>query len=371
MKKIVLSVTNDLVTDQRVHRVASTLYNLGHEVLIVGRLVKDSLPVQRIYKTHRMSLLFTKGPLFYGEYNLRLLIFLLFQRYHILVSNDLDTLLANFVASKVRRKPMVYDTHEFFTGVPELSDRPVIRSIWESIERFIFPKLTHIYTVNESIAKLYADKYHKKIYVVRNIPSKIKKDHWPSREMLGLPVDKKIIIIQGSGINIDRGAEELTLAMSYLDDSVLLIIGGGDVLSVLKKNVIENDLTDKVIFKPKLPYLEMMGYTRLADLGCSLDKDTNINYRYSLPNKLFDYIHAGIPVLCSEIIEVANIVTTYKIGMVIESHDSKLIAEKIKEMVHNEEKIKFWKSNLENAALELCWENEEKELLKVYNDLLY
>jgi glycosyltransferase involved in cell wall biosynthesis len=370
MKKFILSVTNDLVTDQRVHRVATTLSGLGNEVVLVGRMRKDSLPLNRPYRTIRMRLLFNKGPMFYAEYNIRLFIFLLFQRTQVLVANDLDTLLANFLVSKLLKKSLVYDTHEYFTGVPELTKRPVVRFAWELIERMIFPHLTCIFTVNNSIAKLYAEKYHKDICVVRNIPSKVSNGHWPTKKMAGLPEDKKIIVIQGAGINVDRGAEELTMAMNYLDDCVLLVIGGGDIMPALKRTVLEQGLSSRVIFKPKVPYIELIGYTRLADLGCTLDKDTNINYRFSLPNKLFDYIQAGIPVLCSNLVEVAGIVTGYHIGKVIEYHDPELIAEKINEMVHNEEMMNYWKKNVEIAARELCWEKEEKILIKGYGELL-
>src|SRR5208283_1226470 len=131
MKKFILSVTNDLVTDQRVHRVASTIFNLGNDVLLIGRIRKDSLPVTRPYRTLRMRLLFNQGPLFYAEYNVRLFVFLLFQRVDVLVSNDLDTLLANYLVFRILNKELVYDTHEYFTGVPELKNRPVVRCIWE------------------------------------------------------------------------------------------------------------------------------------------------------------------------------------------------------------------------------------------------
>ncbi len=370
MKTIIISVTNDLVTDQRVHKVSATLFNRDNKVVLVGRLLKNSLPVQRPYFTVRMSLLFTKGPLFYAEYNFRLFLYLLFQPLDILVSNDLDTLPANYLVSVFRRKTLVYDTHEYYTGVPELMNRPFVRSIWETIEKFIFPKLKYIFTVNESIAKLYSDKYHKDIIVVRNISPSITCNTWPERSALGLPADKKIVLLQGSGINVDRGAEELTRAMQYIDNTILLIIGGGDVIEELHKIVKNNNLTEKVIFRPKMSYLDLAGYTRLADLGCTLDKDTNINYRYSLPNKLFDYIHSGIPVLCSNIIEVAKIVKEYKIGEVIDSHDPKLIARKIREMLADNEQIKNWRENLKKASMELCWENEVKELMKVYGKLL-
>ncbi len=369
MKKIVISVTNDLVTDQRVYKVCNTLFKLGNKVVLVGRLLKNSIPLQRPYKTHRMFLIFSKGPLFYAEYNLRLFFYLLFQRADILVSNDLDTLPANFLVSKISGIDLVYDSHEYFTGVPELNNRPVIRSIWKSIEKIILPNLKYIITVDYSIGKLYEDKYKKSINIVRNVPLTIKKDHWPTRVEMGLPADKKIIVIQGS-INKDRGIEEAVLSFNYLDDMVLLLIGDGDVLPEIKRMVLEKRLTDKVIFKSRMAYIELMEHTRMADLGCTLEKGTNINYKFCLPNKLFDYIHAGIPVLCTNNIEVANIVNKYNIGMVIENQDPISISESIKKMLNNTEQIKNWKINLAKAAKELCWENEETELMKVYEKLL-
>ena len=154
MKRIILSVINDLVTDQRVHRVASSLKRAGAEVTLVGRRLPESFPLEREYRTHRMVLLFRKGPLFYAEYNIRVFFHLLFSRVDILVANDLDTLPANFLVSFLRRKPLVYDTHEYFTGMPEIQNRKLVLAIWKTFERFIFPRLKHIYTVNDSIAPL-------------------------------------------------------------------------------------------------------------------------------------------------------------------------------------------------------------------------
>ncbi|HAA00815.1 MAG TPA: glycosyltransferase, partial [Flavobacteriales bacterium] len=112
-----------------------------------------------------------------------------------------------------KRIPLVYDTHEYFTEVPELVNRPRVRRIWERIEERIFPKLEHIITVNESIADMYHKKYGKTIHVVRNIPSIKTGNEKKSRQELHLPEDKTILIIQGAGINIDRGNEEMVMAM--------------------------------------------------------------------------------------------------------------------------------------------------------------
>ncbi|MFH1119489.1 MAG: glycosyltransferase [Bacteroidota bacterium] len=366
LNKVIISVTNDLSTDQRVDKVCHTLTGMGFSVTLVGRLLPESPALDRPYSTHRMYLFFRKGPLFYAEYNLRLFLFLLLNRCNLLVANDLDTLLSNFIISKIKRIPLVYDSHEYYTETPELVNRPLIQGIWQRIERSIFPALTDVVTVNESIAGLYEEKYGIKLNVVRNIPRTFVPAVIKSRKELGLPVDRKIVLMQGAGINIQRGAEEAIEAMKSVDNAMLLIIGGGDVIGQLKKQAGTPELTGKVMFLPKMPYAELMQHTRLADLGLTLDKDTNINYRYSLPNKLFDYIHAGIPVLASKLPEICRIVEGYNIGRISGSHDPAEIASLINGMLNDEAARTAWKENLAKAAQELTWENEETVLKRIY-----
>jgi glycosyltransferase involved in cell wall biosynthesis len=356
------------VTDNRVHKICTTLSEMGFEVTLVGRKLNNSLPLDRSYCTVRMRLLFTKGPFFYAEYNIRLFLILLFRKANILVANDLDTLLANYLVTLFRKRKLVYDSHEYFTGVPEIINRPFVKASWERIEKWIFPKLQVIYTVNESIARLYKDQYGKEIKVIRNVSNKLEQSAKKTREDLGLPLDKKIIILQGAGINIDRGAEEAVQAMQYVDHAIFLIIGSGDVIEILKEMVTELHLDEKVSFLGKLPFKQMIQYTQVADLGLTLDKDTNINYRYSLPNKVFDYIQAGIPVLASNLVEVANVVKSYQVGDIVESHDPLAIAKKMTEMLDDSKKA-AWKENLKIAAEELCWEKESLKLKEIYRDL--
>lgn len=371
--RIIISVTSDLLTDQRVQRTAGTLKEAGYKVLVVGRRPPDSgeMPGKR-YRCIRFRLLFNKGPLFYANYNLKLFWFLLWKQADYLLSNDLDTLPANILVSIIKRIPVIYDSHEYFTGVPELTERPGVRYIWERIEAICLPRVSSMYTVNESIASLYSKRYSREVKAIRNVPHTYvlpKREKALLRRDLGLPQEKPIIILQGAGINIQRGAEEAVSAMKYLDDVLLLIVGGGDVLPLLHKLVAEQNLSDKVRFVPKQVPGELILYTQSADIGLSLDKDTNINYRLSLPNKIFDYIQARIPVLASRLPEVTKIVEGYGVGMICPDHEPETIAACIRQMLRDEPAKKVMAENLERAAAELNWEKERITLLEIFKNL--
>lgn len=366
-KRVIISVINDLVTDQRVDKTAGVLFDLGFEVLMVGRRKTDSpcMP-ERAYEVIRMRLLWEKGPLFYAEYNIRLFLLLLSRPAELLVSNDLDTLLPNYLVHKIKQIPIVYDSHEYFTATPELIERPKVQRIWKWIEKSIVPKLKNCITVNASISNLFEQEYHVPFRIVRNIPRQRENNVTATRSALGLPENKKIVLLQGSGINVQRGAEEAVESMQYLDNVLLLIIGGGDVLPLLKKMVNELSLQTKVMFVSRQTPENLAGYTSKADIGLTIDKDTNINYRFSLPNKLFDYIYAGVPVLATPLVELKNIIQKYEIGEFIENHDPKHIAQTIKKMLSDEKQLSIYKSNTRKAADELNWEIEKNTLIEIF-----
>ncbi len=366
-KRAIISVINDLVTDQRVDRTAGVLTDLGFEVFLIGRRKTDSpqMPVRK-YETLQMRLLWEKGPLFYAEYNIRLFLLLLTRPADLLLSNDLDTLLPNYLVHKLKHIPIVYDSHEYFTATPELVNRPKVQRFWKRIERAIVPKLKSCITVNASIADLFEKEYSVPFRVVRNIPGRRQPVVLPTRKELGLPEDKKIVLMQGSGINVQRGAEEAVEAMQYLDNVLLLIVGGGDVLPLLKKMVNDLSLQKKVKFISRQTPENLFGYTANADIGLAIDKDTNINYRFSLPNKLFDYIYAGVPVLATPLVELKSIIQHYEIGTFIENHDPEHIADTIRNMLQDENRLNFYKINTRKAAAELNWEKEKTTLIEIF-----
>ena len=366
-KKAIVCVSNDLITDNRVAKTCLVLGNLNYEVILVGRKKRNSPPMnQRNYAWKRFRLPFEKGPFFYLTLNLRLFLFLLARRVDLIYANDLDTLAPCYFVSKVKNTRLIYDTHELFTEVPELTSRPKIQNIWLKIESSIFPRLKHVITVNDSIAKIYRQKYNVALSTVRNVPEYDKENiSRNTRKELNIREEDFILIIQGSGLNKDRGIEEAVSAMQHCSDCVLLLVGDGDVIPKAKKMVAEKKMESKVRFIPRRPYKELMRITRLADLGLLLDKNTSLNQGLALPNKLFDYIHAGIPILSTNLSEISKIIKQYEVGIFLSEIQPKTICETILKYKTNIALQKQHRINCRNAAEQENWQVEQQKLIDV------
>jgi glycosyltransferase involved in cell wall biosynthesis len=364
-KLITVSVISELTTDQRVIRICTTLQQMGFDVKVIAREFSTSLPLDNyLFKADRIRCYFKKGFLQYAEFNTKLFFRLLFLKTDYLLSNDLDTLVPNYIVSRVRRKKIFYDTHEYFTGVPELTNHPFKKRVWKFFENRIFPRLPIVYTVNESVKNKYQQEYGNHIGVIRNVPvtvSVIPKEmpeHWKG---------KIILLMQGIGINPGRGGLELLETMKYLPDNYHLVyIGGGTQWDVIAEKRKEWGLGERVEMISKLPPAELKRYTPLASLGFTLDGFESENYLFNLPNKIFDYIQAGVPVVATPIPEVKLIIEQYACGICLLSQATPDIARQIQELMNDTHRYQLLKKNAILAAKELCWENEQQKLIAVY-----
>ena len=355
-KKVILSVTNDLVNEQRVHKVALSLINNGFNVLMIGRKLPNSKKIKRQYKTKRFKLLFNKGPLFYICFNIRLFIFLLFSKFDILNSNDLDTLPANFLISKIKNKKIIYDSHEYFTEVPELIHRKNIRKIWLLIEKLIIPKIKYAYTVSPTIANIYKQKYNTNFKLIMNLPIK---QHITNTQ-------KKYDIIYQGALNIGRGLEILLYAISQIPDINAIIIGDGNIKTELENLAKHLNIDDRVKFTGKIDFKKLFNLTQQAEIGVSLEQETGLNYKYALPNKLFDYINAEIPAIISPLPEMKKINDKYNIAYTLHKTDVKHLIQAILTLLNNNELYTNIKTNTKKAKQYLNWEHNEKTLLEMY-----
>ena len=286
------------------------------------------------------------------------------------MANDLDTLWPSYLAHKIKGIPLVFDAHEIFCEVLELKARPVPYKVWKTLEKLLLPKVEKAYTVNQGLAEYYAQHYGTKMTVVRNLsPFRSRVDIYPDL-LKGIYGIKRILILQGSGINRGRGAEEAVQMMQYLPDFVLLFVGSGDVFEQLKQQRLELGLSSRVLFLDRMPYAEMMKYTAMADLGLSVDKNCSLNQELSLPNKVFDYIQARIPLMVTDRPLVADLVRRHEIGFVLNNLDPKEMAETVRAELGAFDQVKKWKKNLDKAAEQLNWEKESRKLDQIYAPLL-
>ncbi|HVY74700.1 MAG TPA: glycosyltransferase [Puia sp.] len=378
--RVEVTVISDLVTDYRVHKICQTLTEAGYRVRLTGSKSRQSLDLEpREYETCRIKPWFRRTALFYLEYNIRLFFRLLFRKTDVYLANDLDVIPATRALALMRRKPLVYDSHEYFLGVAGMDGKPLRRKIWGLVERRLFKRLKYGYTVCESISRLYREEYGKTLLVVRNLPwLNGRQEAYSEEEKLQIaqidnliPKGKHLLLLQGAGINAFRGAEELVRSMNFLDgkDFHLLLIGGGDVLGNIRKMIGTHQLQDKITIIPKLPFRWLPHFTKQAQLGLSIDHPDVPNHRYSLPNKLFEYLHAGVPVLASHMVEQERIIDQYQVGSFIDSHEPERIAQKIVEIFQDSQQWKIWQENTRLVKKELNWENECKIIIDLFKQV--
>ncbi|MDX9773977.1 MAG: glycosyltransferase [Bacteroidales bacterium] len=357
--KAVIAVISDLSTDMRVRKQALLLAGEGFSVTVIGRSsgshLTPDMPGVKIYK---LKVPCRKGPAMYLFFNFFLLIRLLFMRYDICVSCDLDTLIPCFLVSRMTGTKLVYDSHEYFTGQQGLAERKIKYALWKKAERMIVPKINHMITVSQSIADIYRNEYGVNPLVIRNVASSVARLVPHDRYELGAGDDELLIVLQGSGINAGRGATELIEAVKRLERVRLLIIGSGDIIESLHLRERKPGAETNMIFLPRMTWEEMMRYTMCCDAGLSLDTDTCINQRYSLPNKLFDYIAAGIPAVVSPLPEVSAIIEMYGCGLVLDEVTPDAIAGQLERLRDDRSLLRELKKKALEAGRELNWEKE-------------
>jgi glycosyltransferase involved in cell wall biosynthesis len=348
--RVAVLVSNDLTYDQRVSKICDSLQHKNWEVRLIGVIKPGSTPLQRNYSTQRLNVFFSKGPLFYFMLNVRMFFYLLFHKTEIIWANDLDVLWPAILMKKFRGTKVIYDSHEYFTEAEGLTGRARIKAIWTRIEERCVPQVDLFLTVNESIASIYRKKYNREVLVQRNMPVFVE-DEGEREELF----EVKTVVLQGAYIDPDRGGMELVEAFQFLEGIQLLIVGAGRDLENIKRRIVGLKLEEKVKVLPRMSYFDLKKLTQRVHLGVSLDKPLHLNYTLSLPNKLFDYIHAGVPVLVSNLVEPARIVREHQVGEVIEEVTPKVIAEGIQKVL-NSSSYEAYRVATKKAKSALHWQ---------------
>ena len=356
--RVLVSAFSNLYTDQRIEKVCRTLYENGYEIELIGNDYGGTGEMERPYPFSFINIKSKNLKGAYPEFNWKL-----YQKLKrkadkntILLANDLDALLPNYLISKKLNIPLVFDSHEIFTEMPAINGRWT-QKIWRIIERKLVPNLKYMMTESFSYANWFQDKYGVNPVVVRNIPKKINEkititDNIP-----------KIILYQGA-INQSRGIPQAILAMKNIENAVFKIAGDGPKKSKYEDLVRKEKLENKVQFLGKLHPNDLRKVTKTADVGLSLEENGGVSYLYSLPNKVADYIQARVPLVMINFPEMNRVYNEFKVGEIVEDHKPENIARKINLVLDNGRQ--FYQIELERAAQALCWENEEPKILDLF-----
>jgi len=369
-RRIAVWVSNDLTFDQRVKKTCETLTSAGWTPVLVGREMPSSVPWKGPWEAHRLRLSATRGPRFYASLQRGLAKWLREHSSEIdaIWCNDLDTLAP---AVWHGRLPVVYDSHEYFTEAAGLTGRPLRRAVWLALERWAMRKLPCMITVNESIAAAYRAKYGLDVRVVRNMPRLQPPVEVQGRDAFldyDVPTDLPIALMQGAYMDRDRGAAEAVAALPGMKGVRLVLVGAGIEWDEARERMGEPQMEGRLHCIPKLPFDELRRLTASADVGLSLDKAGHGNYEMSLPNKLFDFMHARLPMVVTARKEVAAIVREHRLGEVVNEPTPEAIRDAVHAMLSRPRES--WRSSLATASEAFHWGVDEPQILKALDTCL-
>lgn len=359
-KRLVFCVTNDLNFDQRMQRICGTLAAAGYVVTLIGRESPNSPPLKpRPWREIRLPVTAQKGWQMYASYNWKL-----FQQLRTLDADaicaiDLDTILPVWLASRLKKTIRIYDAHELFTEQKEVVTRPQIHRFWKMIERFLVPRFHHGYTVNSFIRDYFQTAYGVDYAVIRNMPLK--------RSELPKPAEPKFILYQGA-INEGRCFEQLVPAMRGIQ-AELHIYGKGNFEAQLKQLVQDYQLLDKIKIFQSIEPEELKKITSQSSLGLTLFEKTGLNQEYSLANRFFDYMMAGIPQVCVNFPVYKSINNDHRFALTISNTEPATIAKAVNKLLNDPVLYAELQSNALQAREILNWEAESATLLQFYQNL--
>lgn len=371
-KKIFFTVTNDLVFDQRMQRICSSMVTFGYDVTLVGREMPDSPPLPVMpFKQFRISLHKQSGKLFYLEFNYKLYRYLLSQQMDAICAVDLDTIVPVYRASRKMGIPRMYDAHEFFTEMIEVKRRPHIHFIWKKVEKWLVPKFFHGYTVGQAIANDLKKLYGVDYALIRNVPHYADPldANTPLPEIIRkimeafnnqCPSPAPFIFYQGA-LNEGRALLPMLEAMKTVN-ARMLMAGSGNMENEVKNFILQNGLEEKVYLCGNVPPPLLKYLTAQCYAGVTLYDAFSKNQYYSLGNKFFDYIMARKPQVCVNYPEYAAILKQFPVAVPIANTETTTIALSLNNLLQDDVLYKNLQTACESAAKTLNWEKEAEML---------
>lgn len=348
-------------------------YGFEVSVISIGERGKRYKNAEDFFHEKRIFVRFQGGPLKFIEFNLKLFWSILWNRYDIIHLRGLWVLPAVMMRQIIRHSHLIYDAHEYFAGLEIFHNRPLRKQLWLLVEKLSIPHINTLITVSEPLGDLYRNRYPKlkRILILKNMPSS--RDIQPfDRSKFDSSKKRYKLIFHGYFLK-GRALIQTIMAITLLQDILLevILIGQGPLKGKLEHLVEQYRLQNMVRFHPFLKPDQLLPVIAQADIGLSLVEDNCLSQRYALPNKFFDLVSAGVPVLASNIHTLKFYMDKYDLGLTVDPQNINEISEAIRTMLLDVNKRRKWALNCLSAAKnDLNWEQEAEKLKHCYAALL-
>jgi glycosyltransferase involved in cell wall biosynthesis len=284
--------------------------------------------------------------------------------------HDLDTLLLGYMAKRRHGGRLVYDAHELTTELAYIS-RPE-KMGWCVLERFLIRRADEVIATGTYRGEYLVKKYRvASPSVILNCPPlpAAEVHNRALREKLGLADDTVPVILYQGVFSGGRGLDKLVLAAAHLDRGVLVLMGWGALEAELRSLVEKKGLEERVYFTEPVGPDRVVYYCMSASVGVVIVLHTSLNNYYATPNKLYEYISAGLPVVSSDFPALKEVVEGYGLGCTFDPEEPESIAAAINLVLAGEQRYDTMRKNALEAARIFNWENESKKLLEIYRRL--
>ncbi|MDA1028840.1 MAG: glycosyltransferase [Bacteroidetes bacterium] len=368
---IAFVLTGDLHRNIRALKQIRSLSDGGFSVKVFhlgGNAAKTALP--KLVSEQVVRVPSGRGPLYFRRIHQAFHLALQGVNARLYHASDLYVLKTCAKSAKRANAKYSFDSRELYAHVAATAGRPWVRWYWSRLERRLLPGSAGLFTVSDSIADFLARTYGvSRPIVIHNVPE-MTNEGALTHEISGVfPGDGLPVFVHLGQMKIDRGCEQLVEAMTLVDDAHLVFLGFGPIQPKLEALVAAKMLQSRVHFVPPVGPREVQAALRGATVGVTMLEDTCLNHRFALPNKLFDYIRAGLPILGSNLVEVAQVVQQNTLGRTADPSDHRAIAPVMNEMKRSPD-LPIWSKNASALSETFSWENASQAFMQEMNRIL-